>query len=160
MQGYYTRCQMRLEEIGAPTENWDCSHVIDQERDGFVCELCGCEKVRFIHVMEHRDYPDQLSVGCICAGTMEGNLLAAKERDKKMKNRAKRKENFQNHIWKKERNGIHTRTYQGKKLAICANKGVYECWGSQMPIMKSNVNFKETLVKIFDIVDPEADVMK
>ena len=31
--------------------------------------------------MAHADYDGVLQVGCVCAGYMEGDLIAAKERD-------------------------------------------------------------------------------
>ena len=44
--------------------------------------------------MVHEDYFDVVIVGCICAGIMEGDILRAKERDRLMKNRSKRRKNF------------------------------------------------------------------
>lgn len=77
--------------------------MIDEEDANFKCELCGCEKVRYVHVMEHNEYFEKVYVGCICAGIMEGDIIAAQERDRKMKNRAKRKLNFPHRRWKETR---------------------------------------------------------
>lgn len=94
MDRYIARCRKKLKEWGAPLENWKCVHLIDEEKPDFICELCGCEKVRYVHVMEHEQYFEDIRVGCVCAGIMEGDILAAQERDRKMKNRAKRKVTF------------------------------------------------------------------
>lgn len=58
--------------------------MIDNKEADFKCELCGCNDVRYIHVMENEDFPYELQVGCICAGIMEDDILAAQERDRKI----------------------------------------------------------------------------
>ena len=86
---YVRRCQKRLQEWGAPLSGWYCDYiydVADEEEDSdhielFTCELCDCTQVRFVHVMRHDEYFETVSVGCICAGIMEGDILAARERD-------------------------------------------------------------------------------
>ena len=96
---YVRRCQKRLQEWGAPLSGWYCDYiydVADEEADPdhidlFTCELCDCSQVRFVHVMRHDEYFETVSVGCICAGIMEGDILAARERERLMKNRANRK---------------------------------------------------------------------
>ena len=93
---YVRRCQKRLQEWGAPLSGWYCDYiydVADEEEDPdyidlFTCELCDCSQVRFVHVMRHDEYFETVSVGCICAGIMEGDILAAREREWLMKNRA------------------------------------------------------------------------
>ncbi len=77
---YVRRCQKRLQEWGAPLSGWYCDYiydVADEEEDSdhielFTCELCDCTQVRFVHVMRHDEYFETVSVGCICAGIMEG----------------------------------------------------------------------------------------
>jgi hypothetical protein len=96
---YIARCHKVLREWGAPLSDWYCIHVYDMaDDDGEIydlatCELCGCSKVRYVHVMRHDLYFEDIEVGCICAGIMEGDILAAKDRERLMKNRAKRKQN-------------------------------------------------------------------
>lgn len=46
-----------------------------------------------------------IDAGCICAGKMEGNIDAAKQREREMKNKSHRKEKFLNRKWKTSRNG-------------------------------------------------------
>ena len=127
---YVRRCQKRLQEWGAPLSGWYCDYiydVADEEEDPdhidlFTCELCDCSQVRFVHVMRHDEYFETVSVGCICAGIMEGDILAARERERLMKNRAKRKRNFPHRQWRKNWYGNYQLTYRGRKLFI-NNKG-------------------------------------
>lgn len=91
---YLRKCHKRLRELGAPLENWNCREVVDGETADFICELCSCQKVRYIHVMEHPEYNGELNVGCICAGYMEGDLIAARERDDAARRKSSRRANF------------------------------------------------------------------
>ena len=91
-KAYLAKCLRRLKEWGAPLEDWRCVDLIDMcEGDDedtsptfAKCDLCDCHKVRFVHVMDHPLYLEEVRVGCICAGIMEGDVLAAKERERLM----------------------------------------------------------------------------
>ena len=96
---YIRRCHKRLRELNAPLENWRCVEVVDGETADFNCELCDCHKVGFIHVMEHSNYNGLLQVGCICAGIMEGDLIAAKARDDEARRKSQRRSNFRKKKW-------------------------------------------------------------
>ena len=96
---YYARCVKKLESLGLPTSGWVCVEVIDLEEAEFTCELCGHEGIRYIHVMMHHACSRKLSVGCICAGIMEGNILAAKEREHEMRKRSQRKHSYLKRQW-------------------------------------------------------------
>ena len=162
MEKYIARCHRRLKKWGAPLENWNCSRVVDNE-DTTTCELCNCEKVRFIHVMEHDMYFEEVNVGCICAGIMEGDILAAKERDRLMKNRAKRKLNFPKRKWKVSRNGSHYIDYKDKRVFINLNNGKYNCncEGNRVWSYKGKTieNFISACYAAFDLIDPIDEVM-
>ena len=120
---YLARCLKALKEWGAPLERWYCLEVIDVREDDpeaplWTCELCGCDRVRFVHVMDNPLYFEPVRVGCICAGIMEGNILAAEERERQMRNRAKRRRNFVKKQWKRSWRGSWSRTYRRKLLTI------------------------------------------
>lgn len=163
---YIARCQRQLGAWNAPLENWYCDDVIDIEEEyssaGLsTCELCGCARVRFIHVMRHDDYFETVSFGCICAGIMEGDILAAKDRERLMKNRAKRKNNFSNRNWKENRYGGYSLKYQGTWVYINRSKfnqnqyGV-SCNGLSVWKYKGNpiTDFLSAAYAAFDLVDP------
>jgi len=52
--------------------------------------MCEVQKIRYIHNMAHSQYPQQLVVGCICAGYMEENLDAARRREANLKSSTRR----------------------------------------------------------------------
>lgn len=164
---YIKRCQRRLNDWNAPLEDWYCVNVIDMEHDGNQCELCDCKRVRFIHVMEHERYFEPLYVGCICAGIMEGDILAAKERDNKMKNRAKRRRNFPNRKWKKTRHGGYCLTYKGKSVYINRSRynknhfGVSYKGASVWRYKDKPIDdFLSATYAAFDLVDPVSAVLE
>ena len=74
-----------------PHRGWTCVEVIDNEEQTFLCRMCAKMRVRYIHCMEHPNFPEIIKVGCICAGYMEGDLEAAEKRDRKLKAEAKKK---------------------------------------------------------------------
>ena len=119
---YLARCRKTLKEWGAPLDGWYCVSCYDccEEPDDelFDCELCGCSAVRYVHVMRHDWYFEEVRVGCICAGIMEDDILAAKEREREVRNRSKRRKNFVRGGWRKMGYGIMRRTYKGRMLAI------------------------------------------
>lgn len=99
-------------------------------------------------------------MGCICAGIMEGDILAAKSRDNEMKNRAKRKRNFPKRKWHETYSGNLCITYHGKTVYInksqygsnfgvrCEEKSSWEYKGQPID------NFLSAAYAAFDIADP------
>lgn len=160
---YRNRCLRNLKEWGAPLSDWYCVQVEDIAEDGdgmlTICDLCGCEKVRYLHHMTHDEYFEVLAVGCVCAGILEGDELAAKERDQQMKNRAKRRKNFINKEWKTARNGARYLKKNGDNIFInmigqrfcCTYRGrrVYDY--KKKPI----TNFLTAVYVAFELVEHE-----
>ena len=101
---YHNRCIKNLTRMGAPITDWSCAVVRDVRKDNnnaplMSCEVCGCPRVRFVHEMQHKDYPLTLYVGCICAGVIEGDVLAAAERENVLRKRAERRKYFLKKTW-------------------------------------------------------------
>ena len=169
---YVCRCHKRLKDWGAPLDHWECVDVYDvadednEVTEFFTCELCDCPQVRFVHVMHHDDFFENISVGCICAGIMEGDILAAKARDNEMKNRAKRKRNFPQRKWKRtQRGGLYT-NYRGTQVFI--NHSYYN--QSQLGVYvngqaywsykgKPITSFLSAAYAAFELVDPVSRIV-
>lgn len=166
-KAYIARCRKTLKQWGAPLEDWYCIGVIDlgdddeemAPEDFATCELCGCNKVRYVHVMRHENFFEDVEVGCICAGIMEGDILAAKEREKEMRNRSKRRLNFPRRKWREARNGNLYLNYRGDRVFINNNRdGSYfvNCNGINVWRYKGRPidNFLSAAYAAFDLVDP------
>jgi hypothetical protein len=70
-------------EAGVPHKGWVCAGVEDLEDERMICEMCEVVEIRFVHTMQHPEYPATLACGCICAGNMEQDLEAARGREKR-----------------------------------------------------------------------------
>lgn len=120
---HISRCHKALRAIGAPLDGWFCDHIYDvfaknEDSNYTICDLCGCNKVRFIHVMAHSSYHSTLEVGCICAGIMEGDMNAAKSREKNLKNEMLRRERFFDRDWKRASTGSYYLKQKGEYIFI------------------------------------------
>ena len=56
--------------------------------------MCGRERIRFVHIMRHPDYPDELRVGCVCAEKMSDDYVNPRRAEDTLKKRAVRRKNF------------------------------------------------------------------
>ncbi len=87
-------------EPGVPHKGWQFVHMEDVGDDLRVCEMCQSVSIRYVHYMEHGDYPQELGVGCICAGHMEDDYAEATKRETAFSNRVKRRERWLTRKWR------------------------------------------------------------
>lgn len=73
-------------EPGVPHKGWTCVDMNDLGEGRAICEMCEIREIRYVHVMEHSEYPESLKVGCVCASNMEVDRKAAPLRERKLKN--------------------------------------------------------------------------
>lgn len=165
-KSYIKRCLKRLKEMNAPLKDWNCKEIIDLRADDKnsplgQCELCGHSDIRYEHIMVHNNYHTSITVGCICAGIMEGSTIAAKEREADFKRRSNRKKNYLKKEWHKTNNDcwslkykrqtifIEKRYFVGKAhFAILIGKDVYQ-WKDNRWI----TDFLTARSLVFDIID-------
>ena len=76
---------------GIPHRGWSCIDIEDLGSPEAVCEMCERQDIRYVHAMQHPDYPETLHCGCICAGHMEEDVERARRREASMKNAARRR---------------------------------------------------------------------
>lgn len=103
-----------------PHKGWVFLDVIDTETAEETCEMCGNERIRYVHIVTHADYPAQLNVGCVCAEKMtddyvnpsrrENRLRAAaakRVRDKKreLEYKETRRQQILDAVWRESKNG-------------------------------------------------------
>lgn len=87
-----------------PHSGWACTGVSDLGCPCKTCEMCGRQIIRYVHHMVHPHF-HALGVGCVCAGKMEGDIDAARNRERDLKNRQSRLDSFILRQWKQSRNG-------------------------------------------------------
>lgn len=93
--------QMKTESANfdIPLTGWRCSDVFDLRADGSsideteykICEMCGNERLRFIHVMTHDNFDGTLNVGCVCAEKMSGDSIGPKKRQEEVSKQTSRR---------------------------------------------------------------------
>lgn len=97
--------------------------------------MCEARLVRFVHVMEHPDYDDELHVGCVCAGHMEGDLLRARKREESFKTIQIRRKRWLNRKWRVSKLGnLLLNTHDGFMVVIYDRGAI---WGARVQHRRS-----------------------
>jgi len=117
-------------QSGIPHRGWRCVTVIDLREDGSspeetdyaTCEMCGNERIRFVHVVEHDDFDRQLEVGCVCAEKLTEDYVNPRSRENKLKNKAARKAKWLTRTWRLSSKGNQFLNINGYNLGIFSNK--------------------------------------
>jgi hypothetical protein len=60
-----------MDQPGVPHKGWHCVDVVDLRADGepadetdyATCQMCGNEKIRYVHIMEHPDLDETSKSG-------------------------------------------------------------------------------------------------
>ena len=63
----------RWDQPGVPLKGWHCVDVVDLRADGesadetdyATCQMCGNEKIRYVHIMKHPDLDENFDIGCV-----------------------------------------------------------------------------------------------
>lgn len=117
----------RWNSAGIPHKGWKYLGIEDlgedllpdEEVEFEQCEMCGKEKIRYVHLLEHPDYHGEIRVGCVCASKMIDDYVNPQEREKDLKNRINRKKNFLKQEWRyKPDTGNYTLRYKGDYITI------------------------------------------
>lgn len=96
-----------------PHKGWACVDVFDVRADGApveetnyeTCEMCGNERIRFVHLMRHQEHDGELRVGCVCAEKMSGDYQTPKRREKVLRSRADRRAKWLARKWRRSAKG-------------------------------------------------------
>ena len=117
-----------------PHKGWTLIDVIDvredyqpeDETEYESCMMCGNEKIRYVHIVEHFEVNETLKVGCICAEKMTNDYLNPKRLEKKLRNRASRRTNWKNRRWKRSFNGNSYLNIDGHFVLIYRDKKTFK----------------------------------
>lgn len=128
----------RWDQSGIPHKGWICVDVIDRRLDGgpvddadyATCQMCGNEKIRYVHVMEHPGVEDRLDVGCVCAEKMTEDYVGPKKRETRLRNRAARRSRWLQRRWRVSAKGNSFLNLQGHNLVAYPTKT--RRWGYRM----------------------------
>lgn len=108
---------------GVPHRGWRCVEIEDLGAPKATCGMCEAQRIRFVHYMEHDDYPGTLPCGCVCAGHMEQDLARAEARDHSMRGRASKRTRWVARRWKVSQRGNEWIEADGYRVTIFRRGG-------------------------------------
>ena len=118
---------------GIPHKGWSiigCEDILDgiedpDNREYETCEMCGQERIRYVHIMCHPNYPNVLRVGCSCAEKMTDDYETPRDQERKIQNRAHRRVNFLKQNWETNNKGNLVLRYKGERITAIKRNGGY-----------------------------------
>ncbi|MGM9600790.1 MAG: hypothetical protein ACI3W5_04285 [Faecousia sp.] len=122
---------LRWDKADIPHKGWEYIGMEDLGEDVYPgdpipyeqCEMCGKEKIRYVHLLKHPDYNGEIRVGCDCASKMICDYVTPQERERNLKNRVNRRKNFMKQEWyRKPETGNYTLRYKGDNITIMRSK--------------------------------------
>lgn len=113
-----------------PHKGWHLIDVIDvrednqpeDETDYESCMMCGNERIRYVHIVEHKDYEETLRVGCVCAEKMTNDYLNPRKLEQRLRNKAARRVNWKKKEWKFSIKGNRYLKIDGHFITIFRDK--------------------------------------
>ena len=84
---------------GVPHRGWHCVDVEDFGEPSQLCQMCEGVDIRYVHRMQHPDYPDVLAVGCVCAEHMEEDYAGPRRREEHLRSAARRRASWARRGW-------------------------------------------------------------
>lgn len=129
----------RWDQEGIPHKGWRCIDVIDIREDGTpaeetdyqTCMMCGNEKIRYVHVLQHPDISEDYEVGCVCAEKMTDDYVGPRNRENILRNRSNRRITWLKRKWKISKNGSKYLNIDNNNIGIFKDKknpNKYRCW--------------------------------
>jgi hypothetical protein len=120
-----------------PKTGWTCLDVEDKNPEEWPshcvayeqCQMCGNEKIRFVHIMSHPSHPDNIRAGCMCAGKMTGDIATAKNRETQIRNKAARRAKWMTREWRCSAKGNPFLNVEGKNIVIFQKNRRLQTWG-------------------------------
>ena len=148
---------------GVPHKGWNLHDVVDARDELGLkygnyedCQFCGQDQIRWIHILQHPDYPDMIEVGCDCAEKLTEDYVNPKRRENELRNRSSRRSRFPSKQWKISANGNHHMKHEGRHLlAYKASNGKFKIKVGEKFYPKFYNSFDEAKMGIFDIIEPK-----
>jgi hypothetical protein len=130
--------QGRWNITGIPHKGWVLIDVIDIREDGQSedetdyesCMMCGNEKIRYVHIVQHPDITEEFRVGCVCAEKMTDDYTNPKQKENELKNKNNRRVGWLKRKWKISNKGGHSIKIDGNSVGIFNDKrnpAKYKC---------------------------------
>jgi hypothetical protein len=134
---------------GVPHKGWICADMEDLGRERTICEMCERQEIRYVHHMEHPDYPSALRVGCICAEHMEEDYTTPKRRERELVKRQEQRLAWTQTEWRTYRLGNKCLTFKRHVFTVWKVRGGIFFWRVTGPQLQreSSGFFSESAAK-------------
>lgn len=146
-----------------PHKGWTLDDVYDVREDGQsaddteyeTCMMCNNERIRFVHVISHREVDESFKVGCVCAEKMTNDYVNPKRLETALRNKASRRENWTNKKWKTSQNGNYFLTIEDRHLLIYTDKKTkkFKCKIKDTFGKKSFDTLKQAKIAVFNGIE-------
>jgi len=115
---------------GFPRKGWSCIGIVDlnpdekpaDEVEYATCEACGHYPVRFVHTLAHKEHPDELDTGCICAEHLTDDYVNPRRVEVVLRKRAMARSRWLKRRWRVSYKGAHWLKVQGHHMAVFRNR--------------------------------------
>jgi hypothetical protein len=117
--------------------------------------MCGNERIRYVHVVEHPEIAETYTVGCVCAEKMTGDYLNPQRRENDLRNRANRRSNWLTRAWKSSNKGNQFINMEGHNVGVFFdNKSkTYKCRVDNKFGKKGYASIKDAKIGLFKNVE-------
>ena len=83
------------------------------------CEMCGNERIRYVHILKRPDCPYELRVGCDCAEKLIEGYADLRQKERDVRNRSSRKVTFLKREWTQNwKTGNYVLRYKNEYITI------------------------------------------
>jgi hypothetical protein len=121
---------------GVPHKGWHLIGVTDLREDEGLsygdyesCEFCGQEQIRFVHTLQHVDYPNEIRVGCICSCDLTDDYEGPVRLERILRNGAARRARFPSRRgWRSNQYGGRTIKLDGFLVTVGMKQGKHRVW--------------------------------
>lgn len=90
--------------------------------------MCGNERVRYVHHVDHKESPYHLDVGCICAEKMSGDYVTPRAAEARLRAKARTKSHWLDRQWRASYSGNPRLKVEGFYLTVFRNKYKPDRW--------------------------------
>ena len=102
---------------GFPKRGWQYLGCDDLIIANNLCEYCGEDHVRYVHILGHPDWPQSIETGCVFAANLGLAEDAGKE-ERDTRNRASRLKRFIDSGWRVDRPGGYIKNYKCNRVLV------------------------------------------
>jgi hypothetical protein len=107
--------------------------------------------------MAHKEHPQELSVGCVCAGKMTDDYLSAKERERKLRNRAGLRNRWLTRVWRVSKNSNEYINFEGHNVGVFSRNGGWTCWIDKKISVRNFATKEAAKIYLFDRLMKQLD---